>query len=113
MVCACNLSRVSKEILVDIARASINRPINTWLIIMASLLGGSWGMSGIGRLEDPAFAIKMALVITPYPGATAAEVEEEITEPLESAIQQLPQLKRLISRSRPGEIGRASCRERV
>ena len=45
----------------------------------------------------------MALVITPYPGATAAEVEEEITEPLESAIQQLPQLKRLTSRSRPGE----------
>jgi len=88
---------------VDIARASINRPINTWLIIMACLLGGWWGMSGIGRLEDPAFAIKMALVITPYPGATAAEVEEEITEPLESAIQQLPQLKRLISRSRPGE----------
>lgn len=87
----------------DIARASINRPINTWLIILACLLGGWWGMDGIGRLEDPAFAIKMALVITPYPGATAAEVEEEITEPLESAIQQLPQLKRLTSRSRPGE----------
>lgn len=87
----------------DIARASIDRPINTWLIILACLFGGWWGMSGIGRLEDPAFAIKMALVITPYPGASAAQVEEEITEPLESAIQQLPQLKRLTSRSRPGE----------
>src|SRR5690606_7691335 len=71
--------------------------------ILACLLGGWWGMHGIGRLEDPAFTIKMALVITPYPGATAAEVEEEVTEPLESAIQQLPQLKRLTSRSRPGE----------
>ncbi|MFN3714079.1 MAG: efflux RND transporter permease subunit [Alcanivoracaceae bacterium] len=87
----------------DIARASIDRPVNTWLIILACLLGGWWGLNGIGRLEDPAFTIKMALVITPYPGATAAEVEEEITEPLESAIQQLPQLKRLTSRSRPGE----------
>ena len=74
----------------DIARASIERPVNTWLIILACLLGGLWGMNNIGRLEDPAFTIKMALVITPYPGATAAEVEEEITEPLESAIQQLP-----------------------
>ncbi|PKM22300.1 MAG: MFS transporter, partial [Gammaproteobacteria bacterium HGW-Gammaproteobacteria-14] len=87
----------------DIARASIDRPINTWLIMLACLLGGLWGLNGIGRLEDPAFTIKMALVVTPYPGATAAEVEEEITEPLESAIQQLPQLKRLTSRSRPGE----------
>jgi multidrug efflux pump subunit AcrB len=88
---------------VDIARAAIDRPVNTWLIILACLLGGWWGLSGIGRLEDPAFTIKMALVITSYPGATAAEVEEEITEPLESAIQQLSQLKRLTSRSRPGE----------
>ncbi len=87
----------------DIARYSIDKPVNTWLIILACLLGGWWGLSGIGRLEDPAFTIKMALVITPYPGATAAQVEEEITEPLESAIQQLPQLKRLTSRSRPGE----------
>ena len=87
----------------DIARYSIDKPVNTWLIIVACLLGGWWGLSGIGRLEDPAFTIKMALVITPYPGATAAQVEEEITEPLESAIQQLPQLKRLTSRSRPGE----------
>ena len=87
----------------DIARAAIDKPVNTWLLILACLLGGWWGISGIGRLEDPAFTIKMALVITPYPGATAAEVEEEITEPLESAIQQLPQLKRLTSRSRPGE----------
>jgi len=87
----------------DIARFSIDKPVNTWLVILACLFGGWWGLSGIGRLEDPAFTIKMALVITPYPGATAAQVEEEITEPLESAIQQLPQLKRLTSRSRPGE----------
>ena len=87
----------------DIARAAIDKPVNTWLLILICLLGGYWGLSGIGRLEDPAFTIKMALVIAPYPGASAEEVEREVTEPLESAIQQLPQLKRLTSRSRPGE----------
>ena len=87
----------------DIARAAINRPINTWLLILGCLLGGLWGLSDIGRLEDPAFTLKLALVVTPYAGATAAEVEEEVTEPLESAIQQLPQLRRVMSRSRPGE----------
>lgn len=87
----------------DIARAAIDKPVNTWLLMLICLLGGYWGLTGIGRLEDPAFTIKMALVIAPYPGASAEEVEREVTEPLESAIQQLPQLKRLTSRSRPGE----------
>ncbi|CCE24095.1 efflux RND transporter permease subunit [Methylotuvimicrobium alcaliphilum] len=87
---------------IDIARAAIERPVNTWLIILTCLIGGLWGLSTVGRLEDPAFTIKQALVITPYPGATAEEVELEVTEPLESAIQQLPQIKHITSRSKPG-----------
>ncbi|MBA3979101.1 MAG: MFS transporter [Alcanivorax sp.] len=86
----------------DIARASIERPVNTWLIIAACLLGGLWALSSIGRLEDPAFTLKQAIVVTSYPGATAEEVEEEVTELLESALQQLPQLKRVTSKSMPG-----------
>lgn len=86
----------------DIARYSVDRPVATWLIILACLLGGLWGLLTIGRLEDPAFTLKQAVVVTPYPGATAAEVEEEVTERLESAIQQMPQLRHVTSRSRPG-----------
>lgn len=86
----------------DIARLSIQRPINTWLLILLCLLGGIWALMTLGRLEDPAFTIKQALVITAYPGATALEVEEEVTEQVESAIQQLPQLDFIESRSMPG-----------
>ena len=86
----------------DIARAAINKPVNTWLLILILFLGGIWGMMTIGRLEDPAFTIKQAIVVTQYPGATATEVEQEVTENLESAIQQLPQLKRIMSKSLPG-----------
>lgn len=87
---------------IEIARAAIERPVNTWLIILTCLIGGLWGLSTVGRLEDPAFTIKQALVITPYPGATALEVEQEVTEPLESAIQQLPQIKKITSKSKSG-----------
>ncbi len=59
-------------------------------------------MNTIGRLEDPAFTLKQAIIFTPYPGATAEEVELEVTEPLESALQQLKQLKRVTSKSKPG-----------
>lgn len=80
----------------------LHRPINAWMLMLLLCLGGLWALLTLGRLEDPAFTIKKALVITPYPGATALEVEAEITEPLESAIQQLPQLRRVTSRSMPG-----------
>ena len=56
----------------------------------------------LSRLEDPEFTIKDALVVTAYPGASAAEVEEEISDPLEIAVQNLGQLKRVVSRSSRG-----------
>lgn len=86
----------------DIARLSIQRPINTWLLILLCLLGGIWALMTLGRLEDPAFTIKQAIVVTTYSGATALEVEEEVTEVIESAIQQLPQLDFIQSRSMAG-----------
>ncbi|MFU8787829.1 MAG: efflux RND transporter permease subunit [Methylobacter sp.] len=85
-----------------IARSAIERPVNTWLLILLCLIGGLWGLNSVGRLEDPAFTIKQALVVTGYPGATAVEVEQEVTELLESRIQQLPQVKRITSKSKPG-----------
>lgn len=86
----------------DIARYSIQKPVNTWMIVLMALLGGLWGLSTVGRLEDPSFTIKEAQVITAYPGATAEEVENEVTERLETAIQQMPQLKKITSVSEPG-----------
>ena len=53
------------------------------------LIGGIIAFLGLGRLEDPKFTIKQALVITQYPGASPLEVEEEVTLPLENAIQTL------------------------
>ncbi|QJQ96093.1 MULTISPECIES: efflux RND transporter permease subunit [Halomonadaceae] len=86
----------------DIARSSIERPLNTWLIIVICFFGGIWGFYAVGKLEDPAFTIPNAIINTEYPGATAQEVEEEITERLERAIQELPQVDFIESLSLPG-----------
>ena len=66
----------------QIAAYAIDRPVNTSLLMLLCLLGGPWGLMTLGRLEDPAFTIKQALVFTAYPGATAEEVEREVTEVL-------------------------------
>jgi multidrug efflux pump subunit AcrB len=66
------------------------------------LVGGVVAYQQMGRLEDPEFTIKEALIITPYPGASAEEVAQEVTNPIESACQQLGQLQRVNSESTRG-----------
>lgn len=86
----------------SIAQFCLERKILTYTLALAMLLGGMWAYTKIGRLEDPEFTIKNAQVITSYPGATAREVMEEVTDPIEIAIQQMGQLKRVTSISYPG-----------
>ena len=73
------------------------------LVAMAmAILGGIVAYLNIGRLEDPEFTIKQALVITPYPGASAEEVAQEVTNPIEIACQQMSQLDYVKSESSRG-----------
>ena len=75
---------------------------NNQVVFAAVLLivgGGIVAYLNLGRLEDPEFTIKEALIVTPYPGASAEEVAQEVTNPIESACQQLGQLSRVESES--------------
>ncbi len=71
-------------------------------ILFAVLFGGLIAYNNIGKLEDAEIPIKSAMVITPYPGATAHEVELEVTDVLEKAIQKLENVEEINSISRPG-----------
>ncbi|WP_431646610.1 efflux RND transporter permease subunit [Enterobacter hormaechei] len=86
----------------DISRQFISNPVRVWLTILLLGVGGIIALLNIGRLEDPAFTIKTAVVITHYPGASAQQVEEEVTLPLENALQQLPYLDNVSSISSNG-----------
>ncbi len=72
------------------------------LVLMVFVsLAGLLSFNSLGRLEDPEFTIKTAVVATRYPGASALEVEQEVTERLEIAIQSMDEVRRLRSISRP------------
>ncbi|MFN3847313.1 MAG: efflux RND transporter permease subunit, partial [Paracoccaceae bacterium] len=86
----------------SIARLSIERPLYTWLLILFCVFGGIGGYVSVGKLEDPGITLKSALVITPWPGATAAEVAAEVSEVLESEIQKLDEIDYVTSRNTPG-----------
>ncbi|MFH0343874.1 MAG: efflux RND transporter permease subunit [Chromatiales bacterium] len=73
-----------------------------YVAMLLVLVGGFMAYQNMGRLEDPEFTIKEALIITPYPGASAEEVAKEVTNPIESAVQQLGQVKRVDSEASRG-----------
>ena len=74
----------------NIAEYFIRNKVISWVLIVVLLVGGILSYQGLGRLEDPEFTVKDAVVVTQYPGASAQQVEEEVTYLLENAIQQLP-----------------------
>jgi multidrug efflux pump subunit AcrB len=74
----------------------------TLFLTAVVIAGGLFAFDSMGRLEDPEFVIKDAVVITPYPGATAEEVELEVSDEIEMAVQQLGQLYEVESRSSRG-----------
>ena len=68
----------------------LDRKSISWMVTLLLGVGGMFAFLGLGQLEYPEFTLRSALVTTQYPGATPLEVEEEVTLPLEKAIQQMP-----------------------
>jgi multidrug efflux pump subunit AcrB len=71
-------------------------------ILFAVVIGGLFAYFKVGKLEDAEIAVKSAVVVTIYPGATAHEVELEVTDVIEKAVQKLENIKHISSRSLPG-----------
>lgn len=86
----------------SIAEYSIKNKVISWLFLIILAVGGYTSFMDLGRLEDPAFTIKDAMIISTYPGATSQEVEEELTYPLEKEIRQLPYIDKITSTSSIG-----------
>jgi multidrug efflux pump subunit AcrB len=80
----------------------LNQKAMVSTILFAVLIGGIIAYTNIGKLEDAEIPIKTAMVITVYPGATAHEVELEVTDLLEKQIQKLENVDEIKSVSRPG-----------
>lgn len=86
----------------SIAEYSIKNKVISWLFLVILAVGGYTSFMDLGRLEDPAFTIKDAMIISNYPGATSKEVEEELTYPLEKEIRKLPYIDKITSTSSNG-----------
>jgi multidrug efflux pump subunit AcrB len=86
----------------NIAEYSIQNRLIMAIIILSSLIGGWYAYENMGRFEDPEFNIREAVVVTQYPGASPEEVAREVTDPMETAIQQLQEVEEIRSTSKAG-----------
>ncbi len=71
-------------------------------VVLAAILGGILSYINIGRLEDPEFTVKKGVIVTVYPGASAYEVEQNVTDVVERTVNRVKNVDRIKSWSRPG-----------
>jgi len=82
------------------ARLSVEHPHLTWVLLAGTVVWGIYGYTHMPQRKDPDIPIKAALVVTPWPGASAEKVEELVTKPVEKVIASNNKISKIESVSR-------------
>ena len=64
----------------NLAKIAIEKKAVSYFITFLLIVGGAASFLSLGQLEDPDYSVKTAVILTQYPGASAAEVELEVTD---------------------------------
>ncbi len=93
-------------------RAEPRFNLSTWALknqalvlyfILLTLIAGVVAYTHLGQSEDPPFTFKVMLIRSSWPGASAQEVEQQVTDKIEKKLQEIPAIDYTSSYSRPGE----------
>ena len=87
----------------NLSEWALNHQTLVLYLMLMLTVSGLLAYTKLGQSEDPPFTFKVMLVRTSWPGASAVEVEQQITDKLEKKLQEVPHLGYLNSYSRPGE----------
>jgi len=87
----------------NLSEWALEHPSMVLYLMIVLMVGGVLSFFQLGRAEDPNFTFKIMVVRTLWPGATAREVETELTERIEKKLQETPYVDVLRSASRAGE----------
>ena len=79
-----------------------NRPLVFFFTLVLGLIG-AWSYTRLGQSEDPPFTFKVMVIRTMWPGATADEVSWQISDRIETKLQETGKAEYIRSYSRPGE----------
>lgn len=85
-----------------ITRFFMQRPVLFWSSMVAILIAGVLSFIQMPKLEDPAVSIKQAMVVVPWPGASAHEMELKVARMMEDELRALPNVKKVRTECRNG-----------
>ena len=86
----------------NLTQVALNNDRVTWMAVIFLLLAGWFSYKSLPRAEDPGFIIRIAQVTTYFPGAGPERVEQLVTDKLEKAIQEIPEVDFISSTSKTG-----------
>lgn len=87
----------------NLSEWALNHQTLVLYLMLMLTVSGLLAYTKLGQSEDPPFTFKVMLVRTSWPGASAVEVEQQITDKIEKKLQEVPHLGYINSYSRPGE----------
>ncbi|MBR2119359.1 MAG: efflux RND transporter permease subunit, partial [Afipia sp.] len=75
----------------------------TLILFFIVMLGiaGFFSYERLGRAEDPSFTIKVVIINAMWPGATAKEMQEQVADPIEKKLQELPYFEKVQTYTKP------------
>ncbi len=82
---------------------SLNHKGLVYFFIILIALAGIYAYQNLGRMEDPDFEMRQMVVSVGWPGATARQIEEQVTDKIEKRLQDTPGLDYVKSCSQPGQ----------
>jgi multidrug efflux pump len=74
-----------------------------WYFMIVAVIAGALSFVNLGREEDPSFTIKTMVIQAQWPGATAKETADQVTDRIEKKLQELPELDFTRSMTTPGK----------
>ena len=80
---------------------AVAHPTLILFLILALGFAGFFSYERLGRAEDPSFTIKLVVVSAIWPGATAKEMQEQVADPIEKKMQELPHFDKVQTYSKP------------
>ena len=87
----------------NLSRWALEHPALTRYLMIVLMVLGFAAYFQLGQDEDPPFTFRIMVVRTLWPGATAQQVAEQVTDKIERTLQEVPQADKIRSYSKPGE----------
>ena len=87
----------------NLTEVSLNNRVLVWYFVIVTFIGGIFSYIKLGRMEDPTFTIRQMIVSAVWLGASAEEMQNQVTDKLEKKLQDVPNLKKLRSETRAGQ----------